>query len=69
MSTRRGSCMHPKTMAKWTAEERTLMFSDFNFIGAYLWSVSAPSSESISQLIETSITVDLAVESTWSRLE
>eukprot|EP00903_Cladosiphon_okamuranus_P015304 g14138.t1 len=37
MSTRRGSCMHPNAMAQWTVEERNLMFSDFNYMGAYLW--------------------------------
>ncbi|CAB1106307.1 unnamed protein product [Ectocarpus sp. CCAP 1310/34] len=37
LATRRGSCMHPNTMAKWTANERAMMFSSFHFIGAYLW--------------------------------
>ncbi|CBJ30864.1 hypothetical protein Esi_0218_0031 [Ectocarpus siliculosus] len=37
LATRRGSCMHPNTMAEWTADERAMMFSGFNFIGAYLW--------------------------------
>ncbi|CAM9997646.1 unnamed protein product, partial [Ectocarpus sp. 8 AP-2014] len=37
LATRRGSCMHPNTMAKWTADERAMMFSGFNFMGAYLW--------------------------------
>ncbi|CAB1118503.1 unnamed protein product [Ectocarpus sp. CCAP 1310/34] len=37
MSTRRGSCLHPNNMAKLTMDERRLMFSDFNYMGAYLW--------------------------------
>ncbi|CAM9766040.1 unnamed protein product [Scytosiphon promiscuus] len=37
MSSRRGSCMGTKTMATWTLAERTLLFSDFNFMGAFLW--------------------------------
>ncbi|CAN0285107.1 unnamed protein product [Ectocarpus sp. 6 AP-2014] len=37
LATRRGSCMHPNTMAEWTADKRATMFSGFNFIGAYLW--------------------------------
>ncbi|CAM9281830.1 unnamed protein product, partial [Ectocarpus fasciculatus] len=36
-SRRRGSCMQPGTTAGWTQDERALMFSDSNFIGAYLW--------------------------------
>lgn len=40
MSTRRGSCMHPNTMAQWTVKQRDRMFSDFNFLGAYLWWVT-----------------------------
>ncbi|CAM9631899.1 unnamed protein product, partial [Ectocarpus fasciculatus] len=37
MSTRRGSCLHPNNMAKLTMDQRRMMFSDFNFMGAYLW--------------------------------
>ncbi|CAM9820997.1 unnamed protein product [Ectocarpus fasciculatus] len=38
MATRRGSCnAHLRDILKWTPDQRAVMFSDFNFIGAYLW--------------------------------
>ncbi|CAB1112818.1 unnamed protein product [Ectocarpus sp. CCAP 1310/34] len=37
MASRRGSCMNPDTETDRTQDERSLMFSDSNFIGAYLW--------------------------------
>lgn len=39
LSTRRGICEHPNEMRQHSAEEIREMFSDFNFMGAYLWSV------------------------------
>ncbi|CAN0000310.1 unnamed protein product [Ectocarpus sp. 6 AP-2014] len=37
MASRRGSCMHPGTETERTQDERALVFSDSNFVGAYLW--------------------------------
>ncbi|CAM9442866.1 unnamed protein product [Ectocarpus sp. 4 AP-2014] len=38
MATRQGSCnAHLRDILKWTLDERGVMFSDFNYIGAYLW--------------------------------
>ncbi|CAM9769234.1 unnamed protein product [Ectocarpus sp. 6 AP-2014] len=37
MASRRGKCMSVKTLATWTLEEQTLLLSDFNLMGAYLW--------------------------------
>ncbi|CAM9477738.1 unnamed protein product [Ectocarpus sp. 8 AP-2014] len=37
MGTRRASCAYPDETARLTADERIVMFSFFNFVGAYLW--------------------------------
>eukprot|EP00752_Nemacystus_decipiens_P010095 g8996.t1 len=37
MASRRGKCRSVKTLATWTREEQTLLLSDFNLMGAYLW--------------------------------
>ena len=40
MSTRRGFCPAIAEVQKMTVHARTELFSVFNFIGAYLWSVT-----------------------------
>ncbi|CAM9111525.1 unnamed protein product [Hapterophycus canaliculatus] len=37
MSTRRGFCPGTEIVSKWTLAERDLLFSDFNYMGAFLW--------------------------------
>ncbi|CAM9264062.1 unnamed protein product [Choristocarpus tenellus] len=37
MSTRRGRCLAKEMLEDWTLEERNLVFSEFNVLGAYLW--------------------------------
>ncbi|CAM9298574.1 unnamed protein product, partial [Choristocarpus tenellus] len=37
MKTRRGQCQAVEMLADWTLEERSLVFSGFNILGAYLW--------------------------------
>lgn len=37
MASRRGKCMTVKTLSRWTLEERNLLLSDFNLMGAFLW--------------------------------